>query len=111
MVYVVDQAGEVVCVSRDSGQVYWIHDLNDGLKKKRRAIWSSPLLASNRLIVVSSKGNAVALNPKTGAVLKTLRIGSDAPHRPHRRRRHDLRRDRGGRAGRDPVKTTARRPC
>jgi outer membrane protein assembly factor BamB len=78
VVYVVDQAGEVVCVARDSGQVYWIHDLNAGLKKKRRAIWSSPVLASNKLIVVSSKGEAVALNPKTGAVLRTLKLGSDA---------------------------------
>ncbi len=78
VVYVVDQAGQVICVSRDSGQVYWIHDLNAGAKKKRRAIWSSPVLATNRLIVVSSKGNAVALNPKTGAVLGALRLGSDA---------------------------------
>ncbi len=78
VVYVVDQAGEVICVSRDSGQVYWIHDLNAGAGKKRRAIWSSPVLASNRLIVVSSKGNAVALNPKTGVALTTLRLGSDA---------------------------------
>jgi outer membrane protein assembly factor BamB len=27
---------------------------------------------------VSSKGEAVALNPKTGAVERTLRLGSDA---------------------------------
>ena len=68
----------MICVSRDSGQVYWIHDLNLGAKKKRRAIWSSPVLASNRLIVASSKGDAVALNPKTGATLKVLKLGSDA---------------------------------
>jgi len=76
--YVVDQGGKVICVSRDSGQVYWIHDLNAGLGKGRRAIWSSPVLASNRLIMVSSKGEAVALNAKTGASLRALKIGSDA---------------------------------
>jgi outer membrane protein assembly factor BamB len=79
VVYVVDLAGEVICVARDSGQVYWIHDLNGGVKKKKdRAVWSSPILASNRLIVVSSKGEAVALNPKTGALDRRLRIGADA---------------------------------
>jgi len=79
VVYVVDLAGEVVCVARDSGQVYWIHDLNAGVKKKKdRAVWSSPILASNRLIMVSSKGEAVALNPKTGALDRRLRLGSDA---------------------------------
>ena len=76
VVYVVDQAGQVICVSRDSGQVYWIRDLNDGLKKKQRAYWSSPILASNRLITLSSHGDALALNPKTGATLKSLKLGA-----------------------------------
>lgn len=78
VVYVVDQSGQVICVSRDSGQVYWMRDLNAGLKKKKRSYWSSPLLASNRLIVLSSKGAALALNPKTGATLATQRLGSEA---------------------------------
>ncbi|HZL00395.1 MAG TPA: PQQ-binding-like beta-propeller repeat protein [Caulobacteraceae bacterium] len=79
VVYVVDQAGEVICVSRESGQVYWIRDLNAGVKKKKlRAYWSTPILASNRLITVSSKGVATAINPKTGVVETTLRLGAPA---------------------------------
>ena len=78
VVYVVDQGGQVICVSRDSGQVYWIRDLNAGLKKKKRAYWSTPLLASNRLITLSSKGEALALNPKTGATVGRLRLGLGA---------------------------------
>jgi outer membrane protein assembly factor BamB len=77
-VFVVDQSGQVLCVSRDSGQVYWIRDLNEGLKKKKRAYWSSPVMADNRLITLSNKGEAVALNPKTGATLATLRLGKEA---------------------------------
>jgi outer membrane protein assembly factor BamB len=77
-VFVVDQAGQVICAARDSGQVYWIRDLNAGANKKRRAYWSSPLLASNRLITLSSKGEAVALNAKTGAVERRVRLGADA---------------------------------
>jgi outer membrane protein assembly factor BamB len=78
VVFVIDDSGQVICVSRESGQVYWIHDLNAGAKKKQRGFWSTPILASNRLITVSSKGEAVALNPKTGAVDRTLRLGADA---------------------------------
>ena len=78
VVYVVDQSGQVICVSRDSGQVYWIRDLNAGLKKKKRAYWSSPLLASNRLITLSTKGQGLALNPKTGATVGSLRLGTGA---------------------------------
>jgi len=78
VVYVVDQSGQVICVSRDAGQVYWLRDLNAGLKKKRRAYWSSPLMASGRLITLSSKGVALALNPKTGATVATLKLGAEA---------------------------------
>ncbi|HWE99954.1 MAG TPA: PQQ-binding-like beta-propeller repeat protein [Caulobacteraceae bacterium] len=78
VVYVVDQSGQVICISRESGQVYWIRDLNAGLKKNGRALWSSPVMAATRLIVVSSKGQALALNPKTGATVASLRLGSDA---------------------------------
>ncbi len=89
VVYVVDQTGRVFCISRESGQIYWIHELNaqpaapTGKKAKKskkapRILWSSPVMASNRLVVVSSKGDAVALDPKTGAVQKTLKLGSAA---------------------------------
>jgi outer membrane protein assembly factor BamB len=78
VVYVVDLSGQVICASRDAGQVYWIRDLNAGLKKKRRAYWSTPILASNHLITVSSKGEAAAINPKTGVVERRLKLGADA---------------------------------
>lgn len=91
VVYVISRAGEVIAVSRQSGQVYWIKDLNEGAKQKSggifglgakldkgRTVFSGPILASDRLIVVSSDGRAIALNPKTGDVLKTINIGSSS---------------------------------
>lgn len=78
VVFVVSKAGEVICVSRESGQVYWVNDLNKDRKKKQRALWSSPVLASNRLVIVSSTGEMVGLNPRTGALEKTLKLGSPA---------------------------------
>jgi outer membrane protein assembly factor BamB len=78
VVYVTDTQGRVICIARDSGQVYWIRDLNKNVKKKQRAIYSGPVLAAGRLLVVSDKGAAVALNPKTGATTSTLRLGSPA---------------------------------
>lgn len=87
VVYVVDDTGQVICASRDAGQIYWIRDLNAAppptgkkrpKKQKRPPYWSTPILADNRLITVSSHGDAVALNPKTGEVEKWLRLGADA---------------------------------
>jgi outer membrane protein assembly factor BamB len=65
VIYVTSKAGEVVCVARSSGQVYWVRDLNAGRKQVRasrflgltkidRPYWSGPILASNRLISVST---------------------------------------------------------
>ena len=90
VVYVVSKAGEVICVARESGQIYWIRDLGVGRERTRgrgfmgigkknfttRPIWSSPLLASNRVIVAGQSGELVAMNAKTGEIEKTVNLGS-----------------------------------
>ena len=79
VVYIVSRAGELICASRDNGQVYWIKDLNAGIKKSQdRRLYFGPVVASDRLVVVSSDGRVLALNPKTGEVTKTLKIGAPA---------------------------------
>ena len=87
VVFAVDDAGQVICAARESGQLYWLVDLNAPLpetkknkkpKKRSSAVWSSPLLADGRLIIVSDKGDAVALDAKTGEVSRRLKLGSDA---------------------------------
>ena len=66
----------MIAASRASGQVYWIRDLNAGItKRKKRSLYYGPVLASNRLIVTSSKGAAIALDPKTGATLSQINLG------------------------------------
>ena len=91
VVYVVDKGGKVICVARESGQIYWIRDLGEGRGKSKggllglslgnkkyvsKPIWSSPILASGKVITASNQGELVALNAKTGAVEKTMNLGS-----------------------------------
>ncbi|WP_414642906.1 PQQ-like beta-propeller repeat protein [Brevundimonas sp.] len=89
VVYVVSKAGQLTVINRESGQVYWTRDLNEGRVRQVggflgfwdrtvRPSWAGPILASNRLVLVNSDGEAVALNPKTGATEGTLRLGSPA---------------------------------
>jgi outer membrane protein assembly factor BamB len=89
VVYLVSRGGEVICASRDSGQIYWIRDLNEGRERREggflrlgdrvvKPTWSGPVLASGRLILVSTFGDAVALNAKTGATERTLELGAPA---------------------------------
>ena len=85
VVYVVSKAGEVICASRENGQIYWIRELNPtaGLsnRQRRRAqknpvLWSTPILASNRLILASSSGRLLALNAKTGETQSELDLNA-----------------------------------
>lgn len=89
VVYVVSKTGQVICASRETGQIFWIRDLNAGFTPKRqggffgiggqkvtRPIWSSPLLSNNRLLVAGTTGQLVALNAKTGEVEKRLDLGA-----------------------------------
>jgi outer membrane protein assembly factor BamB len=99
VVYVVGKDGLVVCAARESGQIYWTRDLNAGVKVKKasgggrfswmkmpglpgkkalKPIWSGPLLANNRLIMVGSTGELVALNAKTGEIQRRIDIGAPA---------------------------------
>jgi len=95
VVYVISTTGQLVCVARDSGQVYWVQDLNAappvnttrGRRRKapkapKKAYWSGPILASGRLIIVSSNGDLQARDPKTGDVQRTIRLGSPAMQSP-----------------------------
>jgi outer membrane protein assembly factor BamB len=86
VVFAVGLDGSVICAARESGQLYWVTDLNaPGPPKKKdkkppkrsRAVWSSPILADNRLITVSDDGDAVAINAKTGVVERRIKVGDD----------------------------------
>lgn len=85
VVYIVSKAGEVICVSRATGEVYWIRDLNEGRRGSRttrwlgrevadRAYWTGVMLASGRLVTMSSDGRAATLNPQTGDVLGYVKL-------------------------------------
>jgi outer membrane protein assembly factor BamB len=97
VVYVISTTGQLVCVARDSGQIYWVQDLNApppantlttrGRRRKqpkapKKAYWSGPILASNRLIMVSSNGDLQARDPKTGDLQRTIRLGAPAMQPP-----------------------------
>ena len=86
VVYVVSKEGELTVINRDSGQIYWTRDLNEGRVRQEggmfgffdrtvRPIWSGPLMASSRLVLTNSDGELVALDPKTGAQTASIRMG------------------------------------
>jgi outer membrane protein assembly factor BamB len=71
-VYVVANDNTVVCLRRQDGKVRWVRALprfaNED-KKTDALTWAGPVLAGDRLIVISSEGEALSISPYTGAPL------------------------------------------
>jgi outer membrane protein assembly factor BamB len=75
---------ELACLSRDTGAVYWVVQLPmfaNEKKRKEPILWAGPLLAGDRLIVVSSQGKALFLSPQNGTQLLEQQL-PDAVARP-----------------------------
>ncbi len=56
----------VVCFRADTGQVVWVTPLEQWKSpddKSGEIVWTGPVLASNRLIMVSSIGKAIRFRP------------------------------------------------
>ncbi|HKM71625.1 MAG TPA: PQQ-binding-like beta-propeller repeat protein [Stellaceae bacterium] len=71
-VYILANDNNLICLTRNDGKVRWIRQLpsyQDEKKKKDPIVWAGPVLGSDRLIVVSSDGEAVSVSPYTGEPL------------------------------------------
>jgi len=79
-VYSATTEGQVVCLSKLNGEVVWIQQLDaykNAKKRKKRIAWSGPILAGDRLMVMSSQGKAVVLNPYDGSIINDFKVGGD----------------------------------
>jgi len=71
-IFVLTNDGQVAAVSRADGRVIWVHEMpkfKNEKKRKNRIAWAGPILASDKLLLVSSNGDVVHLSPQTGEEL------------------------------------------
>lgn len=73
LVFVVDTKGKLLALTRKEGYIRWATDLPPG------GTWNGPVLASGRLWLVSSSGQMVGVDAKTGQVSTQRDIG-DSVH-------------------------------
>jgi outer membrane protein assembly factor BamB len=76
-IYVLTTDQQLLCLTRKDGKVKWMHQLQrwaDEEDKEDPIVWAGPVLVSNRLILVSSTGNAVSVSPYTGQLLGRIEI-------------------------------------
>ena len=78
-VYLLSNDNELLCLTRNDGKVRWALQLPSWENEKKKAdpiIWSGPVLGGNRLIVLSSNGQALSVSPYTGKPLGRIEIAS-----------------------------------
>ncbi len=77
-VFAVTSDARLLCVARATGKIRWVSQLRrwQKEKKKDKAIrWTGPVLAGGRLILVSTRGQMVNVDPATGSVQSETDIG------------------------------------
>ena len=84
-IYVLTLNAEVVCLARSTGKIRWMvemqrHRKND--RQKVRVVWSGPVVAGDRVLIVSNGGYVVSLSPYDGDFLGAVKIPKNSSVSP-----------------------------
>lgn len=77
-VFAVTDDARLLCIGRTTGKVRWITQLDRWRKaksKKGPISWTGPVLGGGRLILASTEGKLVNVDPATGNVLTSTKAG------------------------------------
>lgn len=67
--FVVGTDGNLAALKPDTGEAYWVTQLpiyRNEEKKEKRISYSGPVIASGRILLLSSRGELLAFSPQTG---------------------------------------------
>ena len=84
-IYLVTSEADLVCLSRGDGRIRWVSPLQryeDPGSREGPIRWNGPLLAGDRLVLVSSDGRALTVSPYTGELLGTVPLPGGVHTRP-----------------------------
>jgi outer membrane protein assembly factor BamB len=80
-VFILSNDNELLCLTRNEGKVRWVRQLpswRNPRKKEGPIEWAGPVLGGDRLIVLSSDGEALSISPYTGEPLGRIEIRAGA---------------------------------
>lgn len=83
-VFFVDETGSLHALDRETGDTAWRTDLGgfqDPEDREGAIVWAGPVAAGGRLLLTSSTGRLVSIDPATGQVAAEVRLpdGSSVP--------------------------------
>jgi outer membrane protein assembly factor BamB len=78
-VYVLANDNELACLTRNEGKTRWVQQLpqyDNPEKREDPILWAGPVLGGDRLIALSSTGDAVSVSPYTGQPLGRISMSA-----------------------------------
>ena len=78
-IFVAGVEGQIACLSVNNGGVIWVEQLRKFEKEKSkqgRITYAGPIVASNRIIVLSSRGELIALSPQNGQEVARVELNN-----------------------------------
>jgi outer membrane protein assembly factor BamB len=65
---------QLMALTRQAGDVHWISSLPrfEGDDKDKPVVWTGPVLAGGRLVLASSRGKMIEVDPQNGKTLKEM---------------------------------------
>jgi outer membrane protein assembly factor BamB len=80
-VFVLDTTETLAAIHADDGLVTWAVDLplyNKPKKKKGPKTWNGPVMVNSQLLLTSTVGDLIMVDPATGAISSTQKLGRPA---------------------------------
>ena len=71
--FILDTSGKLLCLDKTNGKLLWAVQLKIS-NKGEEINWYGPLLSTNKLLVVNSKGLVLSLSPFTGRILSKTKF-------------------------------------
>ena len=78
-VFLASTEAQIVALQSRTGGVFWVTQLEEyenAEKRRDKITYSGPLIASNRIVVASSEGELIGLDPQTGVEVSRLNLKS-----------------------------------
>ncbi len=76
--FLVTVDAQVAAIQRDTGQVRWITELpafKNERRRRARVSWAGPVVAGGRLVLASSEGELMIIDPVTGEIMGDRSLG------------------------------------
>ena len=76
-IFALTNQAEVISIDRETGRAYWVQALprfEDPEDLEGPIVWTGPILASDRLIVAGSNGEAMAISPYSGEIMGLIEM-------------------------------------